>query len=268
MSKTVLITGSTDGIGLKTAKLLASEGHRVLLHGRSEPKLQNAISLVSEVARENPVQGYTGDLSDKAQVEAFGKKVLKAHPELNALINNAGVFTIPKTKTPNGLDLRFVVNTIAPYFLTHCLLPTLGPEGRVINLSSAAQAPVSLAALRGEEQLSDNSAYAQSKLALTMWSRQLGLTLKNGPIVVAVNPGSFLGSKMVKEAYGMKGGDLGKGARILMRASVGSDFAEANAQYFDNDSGRFGPPHPDAMDDSKASEVTRAVGALSELPAW
>ena len=268
MSKTILITGSTDGIGLETAKLLASQGHRVLLHGRSESKLQKSISLVSEVALQKPVQGYAADLSNRAQVDSFCEKLLADQPRLDVLINNAGVFALPNAKTPNGLDLRFVVNTIAPYYLTERLLPILGAEARVVNLSSAAQAPVSLAALRGEQNLSDNSAYAQSKLALTMWSRQLGLTLKNEPMVVAVNPGSFLGSKMVKEAYGREGGDLSKGAKILTRASVGDDFAQASGQYFDNDSGRFASPHPNALDNDKASEVTRTVKALSELPVW
>ena len=91
------------------------------------------------------------------------------------------------------------MNTIAPFLLTRRLLPLLGASGRVINLSSAAQAAVNLRALVGEVQLSDNAAYAQSKLALTMWSRALALSLgRSGPSVVAVNPGSMLGTKMVK----------------------------------------------------------------------
>ncbi len=107
-----------------------------------------------------------------------------------------------------GLDVRFVVNTFAPYLLTQRLLPLLGPPGRVVNLSSAAQASVNPDAMRGTVKLADMEAYAQSKLAITMWSRVMAETLSDGPAIIAVNPGSLLGSKMVKEGFGVAGNDL------------------------------------------------------------
>ena len=89
-------------------------------------------------------------------------------------------------------------------------------SGRIVNLSSAAQSQVNLDALAGRVRLSDGAAYAQSKLALTMRSRSMGLSLKDGgPVVVAVNSGSMLGSKMVKEAFGVAGGDIRIAAEIL-----------------------------------------------------
>ncbi len=98
-------------------------------------------------------------------------------------------------------------------------MPLLGVSGRVINLSSAAQSPVDPKAMVGQVQLSDFEAYAQSKLALTIWSRSMALSLQdNGPAIIAVNPGSMLGSKMVKEAFGVAGGDIRIGAEILSRA--------------------------------------------------
>lgn len=70
------------------------------------------------------------------------------------------------------------------------------------------------------------AAYAQSKLALTMWSRSLALSLNgDGPAIIAVNPGSLLGTKMVKEGFGMAGGDIGIGAEILVRAALEDEFA-------------------------------------------
>lgn len=83
-------------------------------------------------------------------------------------------------------------------------------EARIVNLSSAAQAPVSLDTIRGQQVLSDNEAYAQSKLALTIWSQELGKSTQN-PMIVSVNPASFLASKMVKSAYGIAGNDLSIG---------------------------------------------------------
>ena len=257
MPKTILITGSTDGIGLATAKMLASKGHNILLHGRNSKKLEEAKQALSGAGL---VEGFLADLSHIDEVESLAKSVAADHPKLDVLINNAGVFSTPNPVTEDGLDIRFVVNTIAPYLLTQRLLPLLGTTGRVISLSSAAQAPVDLDALSGRVSLSDNEAYAQSKLALTMWSRSLALSLgDSGPVLVAVNPGSFLGSKMVKEAYGKEGKDLRIGADILTRAALSDEFAAASGEYFDNDSGRFASLHPDALDENKLRELVRVI---------
>jgi NAD(P)-dependent dehydrogenase (short-subunit alcohol dehydrogenase family) len=119
---------------------------------------------------------------------------------------------------------------------------------------------VNLGALNGKTQLDDNQAYAQSKLAITMWSFHLAHSLKsNGPAIVAVNPASFLGSKMVKEAYGVQGNDLQIGADILVRAALSDEFGQASGQYFDNDKGQFASPHPDALDANKNSQLVNAI---------
>ena len=179
------------------------------------------------------------------------------------LINNAGVYGSAESVTADGLDVRFAVNTIAPYLLTQRLMPLLGACGRVINLSSAAQSPVDPEALARPVKQSDSEAYAQSKLALTMWSRSLALSQKGGgPLIVAVNPGSMLGSKMVKDAFGVAGGDIRIGADILTRAALSNEFATASGQYFDNDSGQFASPHPDALDPVKSDEVVAVIAAV------
>ena len=93
-----------------------------------------------------------------------------------------------------------------------------------------------------------------------MWSRSLALSLKDdGPAIIAVNPGSMLGSKMVKEAFGVAGGDIRIGAEILTRAALADEFATASGQYFDNDSGQFASPHPDALDPQKSEEIVRVI---------
>lgn len=262
--KHILITGSTDGIGWETAKLLAGQGQVVHLHGRNQAKLDRAVQELTSLQEGQEPQAFLADLSDLAAVEAFGEEVLTRCAQLDVLINNAGVFKVPEPRTDSGLDARFVVNTLAPLALTRRLVPRLGKGGRVINLSSAAQAPVDLEALRGAvEGVSDNALYAQSKLAITMVTRTLADILgPEAPVVVAVNPGSFLGTKMVQEAYGSAGSDIGIGAGILARAALSEDFAEATGQYFDNDAGRFAPPHPDALDPSKTAAVMAVLDRL------
>lgn len=254
MTKTILLTGATDGIGFETARKLVADGHKVLMHGRSAAKLDAARAEVGGVT-----EGYLADLSKLSEMRAMASAIRAAHGRLDVVINNAGILKAPQVVTADGLDIRFVVNTFAPYVLTQELLLLMGAQGRVVNLSSAAQAPVNTDAMAGDVQMADMDAYAQSKLAITIWSRVMAAELPDGPVVVAVNPGSLLASKMVKEGFGIAGNDLSVGADILCRAALSAEFADASGKYFDNDAGRFGPPHPDALDDAKCAQVMAAM---------
>ncbi len=257
MTKTILITGSTDGIGLLTATKLAADGHKVLLHGRSASKLESAAAAVG-----GNVETYAADLSDLSAVRKLAENVRAKHDKLDVLINNAGVLKAPQSVLENGQDIRFVVNTLAPYLLTKLLLPIIPADGRVVNLSSAAQAPVNLKALQGNVPMADMEAYAQSKLAITIWTREWAKSLSNAPVMVAVNPGSLLASKMVKEGFGLAGNDMNIGADILIDAALGVRFANAAGAYFDNDSGAFADPHAAALDTNHAADVMNAIKDL------
>ncbi|MEM9136696.1 MAG: SDR family NAD(P)-dependent oxidoreductase [Cyanobacteria bacterium P01_F01_bin.42] len=260
MSKTILITGATDGIGLETAEMLVSMGHHVLLHGRNPSKLADTERKLAAQTGGERVESYLADLSSLANVAEFAIAVTEKHDKLDVLINNAGVYNTDSPVTQDGLDVRFVVNAIAPYVLTQKLLPLFGESGRVLNVSSAAQSPVDLRALAGEVSLVASAAYAQSKLAMIMWSRSLAQSIgSRGPSVIAVNPGSLLGSKMVKQAFGIPGGDIRVGAKILTRLALEDEFADVSGEYFDNDLGRFNAPHADALDAQKVQAVVECI---------
>ncbi len=260
MTKTILITGATDGIGLLTAQKLAAEGHHVLLHGRNDAKLAQAAEQIGGQART-----YRADLSVMGDVEAMADALLADHARLDVLINNAGILKTPETRTEAGRDIRFDVNTVAPYILTRRLLPIIPADGRVVNLSSAAQAPVDISAMTAFRPMGDMDAYAQSKLAITIWSAELARALEDGPVVVSVNPGSLLASKMVKEGFGVAGNDLNIGADILVGAALAPSFADASGKYYDNDSGRFAPPHAAAADAAQVSAVMQALAEITGI---
>ncbi|MBT3142860.1 oxidoreductase [Phaeobacter gallaeciensis] len=260
MTKKILITGSTDGIGLLTAQTLAAEGHTILLHGRNAAKLAAAAKTVGGTAEQ-----YIADLSTMAGVHALADDIRKKHSQIDVVINNAGILKAPITVTEEGYDIRFMVNTFAPYALTQDLMPIIAKDGRVVNLSSAAQAPIDLDALFGRKQLDDMEAYAQSKLALTIWSREMAKEQPDGPSIIAVNPGSLLASKMVKEGFGLAGNDLSIGANILHEAALGDAFAKASGKYFDNDKGQFAQPHAAALDTALCADVMQGIkGVLTQ----
>ncbi|WP_395374710.1 SDR family NAD(P)-dependent oxidoreductase [Marinicella sp. W31] len=263
MNKTILITGSTDGIGFETAKSLIELGHNVLIHGRNKEKLVDTKAKLLKINNKAQIHSYLADLSAMNEVKELASQILNDHSKLDVLINNAGVFVVANQVTQDGLDIRYAVNTIAPYLLTQLLMPLLGQDSRVINLSSAAQASIDPSELLTESRLSDGEVYAKSKLGLTMWSFQLAHTLGDeGPVIVAVNPASMIGSKMVNQAYGVAGKSLKIGADVLVKAALSDEFAEASGKYFDNDYGQFRLPHPDATDQHKTKELTESIESV------
>lgn len=263
-TKKILITGATDGIGLATAKLLAADNHHLILHGRSSTKMEAAKQQVLEVNSNAQIETYLADFSSMQQVREFAKKLMQDHQHLDVLINNAGILKAANTTTEDGFDIRFAVNTFAPYLITKMLAPLMSNTTRVINLSSAAQQPVDFELMAGTKQLADDMlVYAQSKLAITMWTNALAKqSTENSPVYLAVNPGSYLASKMVKEGFGMAGSDINIGAKILCEAALSNKFANASGKYFDNDQQAFANPHPDALSENKCLEVLQAIEKL------
>ena len=258
MKKTILITGATDGIGLLAAKKLFAQGHQLLIHGRNQAKLEQ----VSEQL--GGLNTYLADFSDMDSVVKMVKTVLSDYERLDVLINNAGILKTDQPKTAPGRDIRFDVNTLAPFVLTRCLLPIIPETGRVLNLSSAAQAQVDIPSMKAFVPMDDMAAYAQSKRAITIWSAALANEYPKGPSVVSINPGSLLATKMVKEGFGIIGKDINIGADILVRGVADDEFARSSGMYFDNDCGKFSSPHHAVNDAIYCDEIMAAITSLTQ----
>lgn len=263
MTKSILITGSTDGIGKLAAIKLAKDGHQMFLHGRNPVKLTDAINEIKNITQNENVEGFVSDFSDLQAVMEMGQKVSTELSSLDVLINNAGIFKSPVAMTKDGLDIRFAVNYYAPYILTNSLIDLLrkGDDPRIINLSSAAQAPFSEEALLGKREQSAMESYSQSKLAITMWSVQLSKTLAD-ITVIPVNPGSLLNTNMVREAFGHHRSSADKGADILYDLAISEHHQHHTGDYFDNDRGAYGTAHGDAYDESKTERLIELTDAL------
>lgn len=263
MTKNILITGSTDGVGKQVAMQLATDGHSVYVHGRNPQKVQAVINEIKAATKREDISGFVADLSDLNDVRKMAHDVAETMEHIDVLINNAGVYATPEFFNKDGLDLRYVVNYLAPYVLTEALLPQLrkADAPRIVNLSSAAQTTLSMEALRGERKLSQDASYAESKLALTMWSFDLAKREPNINIV-AVNPGSLLNTKMAHEAYGRSFNTLEKGVSIVYALAIDNRYEGTSGKYYDNDRGGFGMAHPDAYDQG---EVTKLLHTTQDL---
>ena len=171
---TVCVTGSSDGIGLATARLLLVQGHRVLVHARSAERGEPVVA-----GLDGDVRLVTADLAELGQVRALAA-TLSEEP-LDALVHNAGVWVRGDTPpvTGEGFETTFAVNVLAPHLLTALLADRLREPGtRVLWLGSGMAGsgrlkPSAMGSERGARQ-----AYADSKAAdvalAQAWTRRLG----------------------------------------------------------------------------------------------
>ncbi|MBR9975364.1 MAG: SDR family NAD(P)-dependent oxidoreductase, partial [Bacteroidetes bacterium] len=163
----ILVTGSTDGIGLATAIGLAHRGARVVIHGRKTER----IAAAEDALRAQGLQtagSVLGDFADLSSVRAMAKQVRDGFPDLHVLLNNAGVFMQQRDVSVDGHEMTWQVNHLAPTLLTMELLPLLrkNAPSRIVNVASIAHArgSIELADPGGERGYDGYAAYAQSKL--------------------------------------------------------------------------------------------------------
>lgn len=264
--KTILITGSTDGIGKQTAIQLAAKGHLIYIHGRNFEKVSVTILEIKRLVNNENIKGFVADFSDLDAVRKMAENIKAENSKIDILINNAGVYNSTVLQNKDGLDIRFMVNYFAPFVLTNELLPLLqnNSDSRIINLSSAAQSSVDFEALKGNLKLSAGEAYAQSKLALTMWSFYLAYKQQNIS-VIPVNPGSLLNTKMANEAFGTHWSSVYKGVDILSELAVSEKYKGVSGKYFDNDKGDFNKAHSDAYNKEIIHKVIELTKQLTSI---
>jgi NAD(P)-dependent dehydrogenase (short-subunit alcohol dehydrogenase family) len=239
----VLITGATDGLGRGLARALDADGHTVLVHGRSEQRIADTLAELSDRSR-----SYRADLSSLAEVRRLADDVLEHEPELDVIVNNAGIGTEGgREESADGYELTFAVNYLAGYALTRRLgdLPR-----RIVNVSSAGQAPIDFDDVMLERGYSGVQAYCQSKLAQIMFTFDLA---DDGRVAVALHPATYMPTKMVASPIST----LEEGIEATQRL-VTAPAEEISGRYFDGT--REARAHGQAYD----AEARRALRELSE----
>ena len=199
-SKITVVTGATAGIGLAAAMGLAGEGHIIIGVGRSQAKINAARQTILTKYPEADITYLLADLSSQEQVRRLAGEVKQLLADrklvhLDALVNNAGAVSSWFTLTEDGYELQFAVNHLAPFLLTHELMPLLekSNQARVITTSSRSHRHTRMhwkdVMLR--KHYGTLRAYKQTKLANVLFTYELNRRL--GPrstiIAYAVDPG-------------------------------------------------------------------------------
>lgn len=186
--KIVLVTGGTGGIGQQTALGLARLGAHVIVTGRDAARGAAAVEAIRQGSGQARVDLLLADLAEQRDVRALAEQVQQRYPRLDGLINNAGVFTMQRQLTSDGIETTFAVNVLAPFLLTHLLLPTLqaAPSARVINVTGGSPGKLALDNLQGERSFTGFGMYSQSKTAMMALSYEFAQRLQGSTITVNV----------------------------------------------------------------------------------
>lgn len=212
MTKTIVITGASDGIGAAAARELVALGEHVVVVGRSPMKTK-------AIAEELGVDYFTADFAKLSEVRAFAANLKKKYKRIDVLANNAGGMLDSSSKTEDGFGLAFQVNYLAPFLLTYLLLDRLTASGAtIINTSSMAHlraGPLRFDDLAHSIRHSGWGAYAGVKLLNILFTREFKVRYaRKGVSAVAFHPG------VVKTSFGTEGSKL-------VRAFYGSWLASA-----------------------------------------
>src|ERR1700737_4681827 len=267
--KTVLITGSTDGVGRYVATRLAADAAKVLIHGRDAARAKSLIEDIKRAGHAEPVF-YQADLSSLASTRQLAQAVLADHKRLDVFISNAGIGSQnqgPQRQTsPDGYELRFAVNYLSGFLLANLLLPLVkaSAPSRVVNVASLGQHPIDFDDVMITRGYNGSRAYAQSKLSQIMFTIDLAEELKGSGVTVnSLHPATYMNTTMVRAGGITPISTVEEGGRAILHLVSGDDVAGKSGLFFNGmNEARANPQAYDAV-------ARKRLRALSlELPGW
>jgi len=251
---TILVTGATDGLGRALAKALVARDHDVLVHGRSQERIDATVAELGS----SRVRAYRADLSSLTEVRELARAVREREERLDVLVNNAGIGAHgPREESADGLELRFAVNYLAGFVLTRELLDLLraSAPARIVNVASAGQQALDFDDLQLERDYSGVRAYCQSKLAQILFTIDLAGELQGtGVTVTALHPATYMPTKMVPSPIST----LQEGVDATLRLVDSPEVEGVSGVYFNGQA--------EARADAQAydADARRALRAASE----
>jgi NAD(P)-dependent dehydrogenase (short-subunit alcohol dehydrogenase family) len=235
--KTALITGATDGVGRVVARRLASEGWRIMVHGRSQ---ERGATLVREIEGTGGRATFRqADFASLAEVRRLADAVGQETDTLSLLINNAGIGSVGdapgRRESADGHELRFAVNYLAGFLLTRLLLPLLkaSAPARIVNVSSAGQQAIDFEDVMLTRGYGGVRAYCQSKLAQILFTIDLAEELEGSGVTVnCLHPSTYMNTTMVRQSGTTPISSVETGADAIMQLAVSPKLEGRSGLYF------------------------------------
>ena len=255
--RVAVVTGANGGLGLEVSRELARKGAFVVMASRDQGKAEEARgSILSEIPGAS-LELQTLDLASQASVRMAAERILGGHPDIDMLINNAGVMAIPEQRTEDGFEMQLAVNHLGHFALTALLVPALlrSPGARVVSVTSTGRhrgRPIDPDNPHLEGRYDPWRAYGQSKLANVHFALELDRRFRAAGVAarsIVVHPG-FVNTDLQARSVRETGG--GRSQRFFRSAVV-----------------RFGmTPARGALSLLRAATDPNAVGGALYAPRW
>ncbi|XP_053985639.1 retinol dehydrogenase 13-like [Hylaeus volcanicus] len=275
--KVVIVTGSNTGIGKEIASELANLKAKVIMACRDMEKCEMARQQIVIATKNKYVYCRECDLASQESIKKFVDQFKKEHSKLHILINNAGVMRCPKSYTKEGIEMQLGVNHIGHFLLTNLLLDVIkdSAPSRIINVSSRSHkhGKIKLKDLNSDEHYDPGQAYAQSKLANVLFTRELAKRLEGtGVTVNAVHPGivhtdivrhmsiyhNFITKAFTAIVMWLFMKPPKKGAQTVIYAALEPSLKDVTGAYFSN------YKVADTSDEAKNDDIAKWLWAVSE----
>ncbi|KAK7364345.1 hypothetical protein VNO80_12926 [Phaseolus coccineus] len=220
---TAIVTGTTHGIGIETARVLALRGVHVIMAVRNVVAAKAVKEAILKEIHTAKVDVKELDLSSMASVRKFASEFTSSSLPLNILINNAGITATPFSLSKDNIELQFATNHLGHFLLTHLLLDTMKKtanvskrEGRIVNVSSDGHQYTYPEGIRFDKINDESSfqlwhAYGQSKLANILHAKELARRFKEDRVDITANslhPGAIITNIYKPEISGAVPTDL------------------------------------------------------------
>ena len=269
--KTVLITGSTDGVGRYVATRLAAAGAKVLIHGRDMARAKTLSEEIKRAGGGEPAF-YQADLSSLAGVRQLADAVLADHSRLDVFISNAGIGSqnggSGRQTSADGYELRFAVNYLAGFLLARRLLPLLkqSAPSRIVNVASLGQHPIDFDDVMITRGYSGSRAYAQSKLSQIMFTIDLAEELRDSNVTVnSLHPATYMNTTMVRAGGITPMSTVEQGGAAILHLVSGDDMAGRSGLFFNGL--QEAKANPQAYDAAARRRLRTLSLELTGLPA-
>ncbi len=233
--KTILFTGSTDGVGRFVAERLAAGGASVIAHGRDQARGEALVERIEKSG--GKARFLRADLASLADVRSLAETVRRETDGLDVLVNNAGIGTAggKRELSADGFELRFAVNYLAGFLLTRLLLPLIEARApaRIVNVSSVGQQPIDSSDVMLARAYSGVRAYCQSKLAQVLFTIDLAEELKGSQITVnCLHPATYMDTTMVRLSGAQPISTVEEGGAAILQLVESPALAGRSGLYF------------------------------------
>ena len=200
--KVCVVTGAASGMGLVMCQELARRGAVVVAVARDEARAAAAEAAVRRAVDGARVEGLACDVSSIASIKRAAAELVRRHPKIHVLVNNAAVFGKERRTTVDGLELGYAVNTLAPYLLSTLLLDALkaGAPSRIVSMTMGTKTAMAFDDLQSARKFAALKTFQMTKGGMQYLTKQLAKKLEgSGVDVMCVNPG-LTQSKLPSEA--------------------------------------------------------------------